>query len=194
VSGVRSQARAEDGQTLVLVLSLIMLMSALATVLVAVVLGGTTRTTHTVEQQTAYQAAEAGIDDYTSKLVEDSLYYAHTVHPGEATRKATNGTLVVAGSAWPYDLNWTYPNGKNTWRSLPNGYEYDLEITPPSAATNNAITILSTGRGTRTSPTGRASRRRSGRARCPTTRCSRTRASATDRRRRPTARSTPTAQ
>jgi len=140
------RTRAEEGQTLVLVLCMMLLMTTLASVLVDVVLGGNTRASHAVEQQTAFQAADAGINDYTSKLVEDSLYYAHTVHPGESTREATNGTLVGAGSAWPYNLTWTYPDGKNTWRALPDGYEYNLEITPPSQATNNAITILSTGR------------------------------------------------
>ena len=146
MSRLRSRLCAEDGQTLMLVLGITMLMSTLAMVLVDVVVGGNTRSAQSVKQQTAYQAAEAGIDDYTSKLVEDSLYFTHYVHAAESTRKATNGTLVAAGAAWPYDLNWTYPVRHNAWLSLPNGYQYNLEITPPSAATNNATTILSTGR------------------------------------------------
>ncbi len=146
MSRLRSLLYAEDGQTLMLVLGITMLMSTLAMVLVDVVVGGNTRSAQSVKQQTAYQAAEAGIDDYTSKLVEDSLYFTHYVHAAESTRKATNGTLVAAGAAWPYDLNWTYPVRHNAWLSLPNGYQYNLEITPPSAATNNATTILSTGR------------------------------------------------
>jgi Tfp pilus assembly protein PilX len=143
---LRIRTRAEDGQVLMIVLGLIMLMTTLALALVDIVDGGNTRSTHAVEQQTAFQAAEAGINDYTSKLVEDSLYYAHTVNPGESTRESTNGTLVGAGSTWPYNLTWIYPHGHDAWRSLPNGYEYNLEITPPSAATNNAITMLATGR------------------------------------------------
>jgi Tfp pilus assembly protein PilX len=138
----------EDGQALMLVLGMMALMSTLALVLVNVVIGGNTRSAQSVKIQTAYQAAEAGIDDYTSKLVEDSLYYVHYVAPGEATRQAPNGTQVSSGSAWSYALSWTYPNGHDTWRTLSNGYQYSIEITPPSQATKNATTMLATGRPT----------------------------------------------
>ena len=110
-----------------------------------VVTGGERNADHSVKLQTAFQAAEAGIDNYTSKLVEDHSYFVHDVAGAESTRKASNGTLVAAGAVWPYDLNWTYPNGHDTWLPLPNGYQYNLEITPPSVASSGGITILSTG-------------------------------------------------
>ena len=119
IDRLRLRLGAEDGQVLILVLSLITLMTALAAVFIDVTNAGQTRSQHSIVQQTAYQAAEAGINDYTSKMVEDSLYYSHLVHPGESTRKATNGTLVAAGGTWTYSLSWTYPNGHDTWRSLP---------------------------------------------------------------------------
>ncbi len=143
---VRIRIGGEHGQALVLVIAIISLLSVLAVTTTDVVTGGERNADHSVKLQTAFQAAEAGIDNYTSKLVEDHSYFVHDVAGAESTRKASNGTLVAAGAVWPYDLNWTYPNGHDTWLPLPNGYEYNLEITPPSVASSGGITILSTGR------------------------------------------------
>jgi Tfp pilus assembly protein PilX len=137
--------RRDDGQAMMLVVALVALLTVIAVALIGVVTDETKSSSHAVVKQTSFQAAEAGIDDYTSKLVEDHLYYVHQVFPGESTRKASNGTLVAAGNAWPYDLTWTYPTRHDAWRSLSNGYQYNLEITPPSAATP-AVTIIATGR------------------------------------------------
>jgi hypothetical protein len=98
----------------------------------------------------SFQAAEAGIEDYISKLVEDRLYYVHQVHPAEATRRDSGtGTLVSGsepmGTAWTYGLSWTYPNGSDRWRALSNGYEYSLQITPPGPG-SQATKIVATGR------------------------------------------------
>ena len=141
----RHDIRMEHGQALVLVLVIMVLLSVLALSMIDLTVGETRSSSHAVVRQTSFQAAEAGISDYTTKLVEDHLYYAHQVFPGESMRQATNGTQVPAGSAWPYDLNWTYPTPHNAWRQLPNGWEYNLQITPPSAATPG-VTILATGR------------------------------------------------
>jgi Tfp pilus assembly protein PilX len=145
---VGARLEEERGQALLFVIFIVALMTVIAGTLVDVVVGAQKNAGQSVTVQTSYQAAEAGIDEYTSKLVEDHLYYTHYVAAGESTREASNGTLVTAGNAWSYDLNWTYPNGKDTWASLPNGYQYNLEITAPSAATKDAITILATGRPT----------------------------------------------
>ena len=47
--------------------------------------------------------------------------------------------------AWVYSTSWTYQSGKNHWCDLGNGYEFDLQITPPSA-TQSGVKIVSTGR------------------------------------------------
>ena len=81
----------------------------------------------------AFQAAEAGLDDYTSKLLDDNQFYLHDVAVGESTRRSSGGTLVAPGAssptAWAYGTTWTYPNGKDNWRSLTNGYEYNIQVT-----------------------------------------------------------------
>lgn len=142
---LRSLARQEHGVALVLVTSLYALLVLLAVTLLATVMGEATRSERDVKRGTAFQAAEAGVDDYLAKLVDDPSYYSHYVHPGEATREEPGGSQVPAGSVWGYDLEWTYPAGNDTWRSLANGYEYSLQIAPPSAG-SKVIKIVAAGR------------------------------------------------
>jgi hypothetical protein len=92
------------------------------------------RSAEQVQSGTPSQAAEAGIEDYISKIVDDRLYYVHYVHAGEATRQEPGGATVAGGTdetAWPYNLSWTYPNGFDHFKALPNGYEYSLQVFPP---------------------------------------------------------------
>jgi hypothetical protein len=144
-------ARREDGFALLTVLGMTVLLLVLAFSLIDVMQSEASRSRTEVKRDAAYQAAEAGVDDYISKLIDDRLYYTHFVHAGEATRKATaSGRIVAATQTWQQtDGNaWTYPNGKDRWFGsvkLGNGYEYDLEITPPTAS-QPLIQILSTGR------------------------------------------------
>jgi type II secretory pathway pseudopilin PulG len=141
----------EEGFAMVMVLGLIVLLSILAASMISVMQGEASRSRSAVKRDAAYQAAEAGVDDYISKLIDDHLYLTHFVHPGEATRLATtSGRLVGAAQAWLQTdgSTWTYPNGKNNWygaAQLGNGYEYDLEIFPQSQS-SPLIRIVSTGR------------------------------------------------
>jgi len=137
----------ERGLALVMVIGMMALLSVVSITLINVVTAEGTRSRTAVADDAATQAAEAGIQDYIAKLLDDNLYYMHYVHPGEATRKGSDGVSKSAGQAWTGVTTWTYPNGKDTWRSLGNGYEYDLEITPPSASNPN-VGIVSTGRPT----------------------------------------------
>lgn len=118
-----------------------------------------------------YQAAEAGLDDYLAKLPDDKTYYLRNVHPAEATRHPVSGadvdplsggcTVDSAGrktdtatsallptTAWTGSITWTYPNGKDNWCTVAVGsrnYQYNLQVTPPSASNLN-IRIVATGR------------------------------------------------
>jgi hypothetical protein len=135
---------------MVMAVAFIALLGILATSLIDVVQAEGTRSRSALKRDAAYQAAEAGVDDYISKLIDDRLYDAHFVHPGESTRQGANGQFVAAGQAWPQAAGstWTYPRGKDTWygaTQLGNGYEYNVEVFPPSA-TSPTIRILSTGR------------------------------------------------
>jgi hypothetical protein len=146
-------ARAEDGFAMVLVLGMIVLLSVLAVSLISVMQGEASRSRTEIKHDTAYHAAEAGADDYISKLIDDRLYLSHFVHPAESTRlSSTSGRTVGPSQPWQQSDGgtWTYPNGKDTWygaAQLGNGYEYNLEVFPPSQL-SPLIRILATARPT----------------------------------------------
>jgi hypothetical protein len=142
-------ARGEDGFALAIVVLLVAVLSVLSVTLMTLATSEQTRTGQNTRREGSFQAAEAGVEDYIAKMVDDRLYYLHQVHPAEATRREPGGNNVAAGATWTYGLSWTYPSGFNSWRTLPNGYEYSLQITPPSA-TDPLMRILSTGRRTGT--------------------------------------------
>jgi Tfp pilus assembly protein PilX len=135
----------EQGFALIFVVLVTALLSLLALTLLDTVQFEQDRTIRSGSREASFQAAEAGIHDYVAKLVDDRLYYSHNVHIGESTREATDGTTTTAGSPWTKGLTWTYPNGRDAWRDLPNGYEYNLQVTAPTA-TSPTVKIVSTGR------------------------------------------------
>ncbi len=93
----------------------------------------------------AFQAAEAGIDDYIAKLTEDHSYYLHYVHPAESARRNSAGTVVQPNAIWDGSVAWTYPTPWSAWRTLANGYQYSLSVVPPTVGSPN-ITLTATGR------------------------------------------------
>jgi Tfp pilus assembly protein PilX len=151
-----SGARDEHGSALILVVLLTVILATLGTVLIDVVQADEGRAIAGVQNDAALQAAEAGIDNYVSKLVDDNQYYLHDVAAGESTRKA-GANPTVAGSCsgtpapatWTYGLTWAYPNGKDQWCPLGNGYEYNLQVTGTSAS-SQIVDIIATGRKTGT--------------------------------------------
>ena len=137
---------------MILVVVVVATLTLLSIILIDQVRSESTRSVHQVYGGTSFQAAEAGIDDYVSKLVDDRLYYLHYVHPGEATRQS-GATTVAAGGAWSGVQSWSYPNGKDAWRTVPDGcvasdpqcYEYNLRVYPPDA-TSKYVRIVGAGR------------------------------------------------
>ena len=137
---------------MLLVVVVAAMLTLISVILIDQVRGESTRSVHQVYGGTSFQAAEAGIDDYVSKLVDDRLYYLHYVHPGEATRQK-GATTVAAGGAWSGVQTWSYPNGKDAWRKVPDGcvatdplcYEYNLRVYPPDA-TSKFVRIVAAGR------------------------------------------------
>lgn len=142
----------EQGIAMVLVVLVGAMVTLLSVIMIDQVRNEADRSVHQVHGGTSFQTAEAGIGDYISKLVDDRLYYLHYVHPGEATRQS-GATTVAAGGAWTAGQSWTYPNGKDAWRRLPDGcatsdpqcYEYNLRIYPPGAS-SQYVRIVAAGR------------------------------------------------
>jgi hypothetical protein len=156
MSRLLREARTEDGFAMVMVLGMIVLLSVLAISLIDVMQGEASRSRTEIKHDTAFHAAEAGVDDYISKLIDDRLYLSHFVHPAESTRlSSASGRLVAASQPWQQadGSTWTYPSGKDRWygsTQLGNGYEYNLEVFPPSQY-SPLIRIVATAR-----PTGDA--------------------------------------
>jgi Tfp pilus assembly protein PilX len=146
----------ERGIAMVMVVLITAMLLLLSGVMIDVVQSDSTRSNTTVQRGTALAAAEAGIDNYLSKLVDDNQYYLHDVAAGESTRQS--GATVVSSSCSPSPTpaawtgqgsTWTYPNGKDQWCSLGNGYEFNLQVTGPSAG-SQVVDIVATGRKTGT--------------------------------------------
>lgn len=138
----------EQGIAMVLVVLIGAMVTLLSIILIDTVQNESNRSVQQVSSGTSFQAAEAGVEDYVSKMVDDRGYYLHYVHPGESTRQEPGGTNVASGgvqTAWAYANSWSYPYGKDTWRALPNGYEYNLRVYPPSA-TSQYVRIVAAGR------------------------------------------------
>jgi hypothetical protein len=152
----------EDGIALATVVMMVSVLTLLSVVLIDQVTAESNRAAKAVRADSAYQAAEAGMNDYLAKLTEDPQYYDHYVAKGESTRRRSDNYLLVSHStdatpsAWKAGVNWTYPNRKDWWyagvgtssgntTSL-RGTAYNLMITPPSKTLGtNYITIVSTG-------------------------------------------------
>ncbi len=158
---LRALRRDERGMGMVLVVYVGAVASVLALTTLVFVQRDQTRSDKQKVLGAAFQAAEAGVEDYVAKLVDDRLYYGHYVHPGEATRRdtptSTNVAPDTAGNnevAWPYSLTWTYPSGMDdgqAWREVEVSgtnftYEYRLQVIPPNfSAGDKTVRLLASG-------------------------------------------------
>lgn len=172
MSRLRRRLDDERGFAMAAVVALTSALAIIAVTLISLVTDEATRAVSSERGGTALQAAEAGLDDYLAKLVEDKTYYLRQVHPAESSRQPVSGATVdpsdtcvlervsgqwvktvtlggspvpATGPAWTGSTTWTWPNGKDNWCRLPNGYEYNLQITAPAPG-DPRIKILATGR------------------------------------------------
>jgi Tfp pilus assembly protein PilX len=152
---IPNRLRDEQGMAMAFVVLMTAVLLLLSGLLIDIVSNDATMADTSIQRGTALQAAEAGIDNYLSKLVDDNQYYLHDVAAGESTRQS--GSTTTAGSCastptpatWTGGTSWTYPNGKDNWCPIGNGYEFNLQITPPSTG-SQVVDIVSTGRETGT--------------------------------------------
>jgi len=141
---------------MVLVAFLLVVLALLSVLLITMVVSDQKTSQNSANQADAREAAEAGIDNYVATLLLDNQYYRQYLAPGEATRQSTTTGDTVASvlppsspTAWASTegTTWSYPNGKDAWFDLGNGYSYDLEVTPPQTTGNptNYLQIVATG-------------------------------------------------
>ena len=142
-AGTRGRVR---GSAMITVILMGVVLTAVSAALMASTIAEATRSGTGVTEATAMAAAEAGVDNYISKLTQDHTYYGDYVHPGEATRKDAAGVVGKAGLAWTA-LDVDVPEWSRHVARIGNGYEYDLQITPPSPG-SQLVKITSSGRRT----------------------------------------------
>jgi hypothetical protein len=123
---------------MVLVVVSIVVLTVLSTTLFIVLNSEQNRSNTAATRDAAFQAAEAGIHTYMAKLLDDPNFYLHYIAKGESTRKSSGGVTVAGDAnnnvAWSYGNAWTYANGFGNWHAIGNGYEYSLQVVPPSAS------------------------------------------------------------
>ncbi len=102
----------------------------------------------------AIQVADAGVNQYVSRLVEDPRYYEHYVDPAEDPRIDPTGRVFPPGSTWTPGVSWTYAGASQTWSAMQDGRfgnaAYSLRVSPPASG-SDIVTILSTAKADRTS-------------------------------------------
>ncbi len=74
-------------------------LSTLAITLLQFVTTSRREASASVKSQESFQAAEAGLDDYLAKLVDDRAYYLHEVHEAESTRRPPSGADCLPGAS-----------------------------------------------------------------------------------------------
>ena len=103
----------------------------------------------------ALQVADAGVNQYASRLVEDPRYYDHWIDTAEDPRIDPYGAVHAPGTAWTPGVSWTYAGPSQTWSQLQDARfgtaAYSLRITPPASG-SDLVTIQSTGQSNRNSP------------------------------------------
>jgi len=116
----------------------------------------------------SYQAAEAGTDAYLADLTEaqGTAFEYGQLAKGEATRWDSSNnahpnscaTLVskvptCADVDWTSGNTWTYKTSRSSdtgWYTLPNGYQYLIQINPPNTSLTGLASVI-----TRIDVTGR---------------------------------------
>ena len=146
-------SRCQEGQTLMATMGVI-------TVLAVLVGGGlrmssTTKTAskRDARSEVALQAADAAVQRYVSRLVEDPFYYIHFVDEAEDPRTNSSGAAVpkdpppATSTAWDNSSNWTYSGPVTGWKTLRTGGGYGLvDYSMRIKVSGDTVTVTATGR------------------------------------------------
>lgn len=146
----------QDGVSLIVVIALTGILALLVLASLSFARNSANETAREGRSDIALQVADAGISQYTSRLVEDPRYYDHFVDPAEDPRIDAYGVVHAPGTAWTAGATWTYAAGPSkTWTQLQDARfgtaAYSLRITRPATG-SDLVTVQSTGQDSRNSP------------------------------------------
>ncbi len=144
-----SPRRGQRGATLISVLALTGILAVIVAGSVALSRSATSGAARESRAEITVQAADAGVSQYISRLVEDPRYWDHYVDAAEDPRIDPTGTAHAPGSTWTPGTPWTYAVGSQTWTQVQGARfgtaSFGLRITPPVAG-SDVVTVQSTAR------------------------------------------------
>jgi hypothetical protein len=134
----------QSGQTLIVVIFITMIAAMLVLASLSWATSSVFQTASSDRNDIAVQAAQAGVQSYISRLVENPQYALTYVDAAEDPRiDATTGATVGPGSAWTSGHAWTYPTKIQTWVTLQTARfgtaKYNLRIFPDPQDANSVF-------------------------------------------------------
>ncbi|MGE4030043.1 MAG: hypothetical protein AB7I08_07440 [Thermoleophilia bacterium] len=150
----RGRLGRQRGSSLITTIALTGILALLVLASLSFARSSTHQTARQARADIAIQVADAGVNQYVSRLVEDPRYYEHYVDPAEDPRIDPTGRVFPPGSDWTPGVTWTYAGPPQTWRPLQEGRfgnaAYSLRVTPPPPG-SDIVTVLSTAQSDRAS-------------------------------------------
>ncbi len=137
----------QSGSSLIAAIMLTAIMALTVVVSLSVAQSSDSSSGREGREGVAVQAADAGVNQYISRLVEDPRYYDHFVDPAEDPRIDPGGVVHAPGSTWVAGTPWTYGPTPETWTEVQDARfgkaRYSLRITPPGLG-DDVVTVQST--------------------------------------------------
>jgi hypothetical protein len=138
----------QSGSSLIATIALTGILALLVIASLSYARSTTAQTAREGRGDIALEAADAGINRYISRLVEDPRYYDHWIDTAEDPRVDPSGVVHQPGTAWSAGVPWTYQAGPSlTWADLQESRfgtaAYSLRIQPPPPG-SDLVTVQST--------------------------------------------------
>ena len=102
----------ESGSSLIATIALTGVLALLVVASLSYARSTTTQVAREGRGDIALEAADAGINRYISRLVEDPRYYDHWIDTAEDPRIDPSGVVHQPGTAWTAGVSWTYAPGR----------------------------------------------------------------------------------
>ena len=147
-------ARRQQGQTLMATLGVITVLGVLVAGGLRISNSSKTAAARDTRSELALEAADAAVQRYISRLVEDPLYATKFVDEAEDPRTNALGAAMPKAAApatstpWDGSLNWSYAGPVTAWKVLKSGarygtVDYSIRI---KQGDSDLFTITATGR------------------------------------------------
>jgi hypothetical protein len=138
----------QSGSSLIATIALTGVLALLVVASLSYARSTTAQTAREGRGDIALEAADAGVNRYISRLVEDPRYYDHWIDTAEDPRIDPSGVVHQPGTPWTAGVPWTYAAGPSqTWVDLQESRfgtaAYSLRVAPPPSG-SDLVTVQST--------------------------------------------------